>query len=205
MSANFWDERYDKNEYHFGEKPNQWIKTVLGDIGPVSAKTMLEIACGEGRNSVYAAELGYKVTATDISTKGIEKTLALAKKHSLTIETKQFDILEDKITSQFDGLILTFLHFQKIERQKLYDKIGQLLLPGGLFIAEWYHHDQRKLGLTSGGPPDPDMLPTLAELETFFLNSSWDVLELSYKKDNLDEGMGHKGLAALCRIHARLK
>lgn len=52
------------------------------------AKTILDCAAGIGTQSLVLAEMGYEVTATDISSKMIEELEAEAAKRKLRITTK---------------------------------------------------------------------------------------------------------------------
>lgn len=58
----FWNQRFSQDEYVYGTEPNEYLKEKLslllgGDI--------LLPAEGEGRNAVFAAKTGWKVTAFD--------------------------------------------------------------------------------------------------------------------------------------------
>jgi SAM-dependent methyltransferase len=85
MATRFWDERFSTEEYIYGENPNDFIRErVHPHVGQDDAR-VLDLACGEGRNSVYLAKQGYAVTALDFSSVGIEKTHALASKNSIPV------------------------------------------------------------------------------------------------------------------------
>ena len=60
-----WDARYSINDYLFGKDPAQALLRNEEHL-VVEGNTLL-IADGEGRNSVYLAKKGFKVTATDNS------------------------------------------------------------------------------------------------------------------------------------------
>ena len=77
-----WDTRYGKDEYAYGTEPNQFLKEKLEDLEPGS---ILFPAEGEGRNAVYAAQLGWKVSAFDISEVGKQKALKLAGQKKVSI------------------------------------------------------------------------------------------------------------------------
>lgn len=62
-----WDRRYNQEEYVYGVAPNVFLKSLL-DTLPVGS--ILLPAEGEGRNAVYAAQLGWQVDATDLSEMG---------------------------------------------------------------------------------------------------------------------------------------
>ena len=78
-----WDERYANDEYAFGIQPNEYFKEQLEKF---DAGTILLAAEGEGRNAVFAARLGWKVFAFDISSEGKKKALHLAEKNNVTID-----------------------------------------------------------------------------------------------------------------------
>jgi hypothetical protein len=61
---NPWDERYNLPEYIYGTEPNQFLKNFIQKNKP--GKILLP-GDGEGRNSVYAAQSGWKVYAFDSS------------------------------------------------------------------------------------------------------------------------------------------
>ena len=203
-AASFWDEKYEEEDYYFGTQPNAWVKTVLDRLKSPSGTALIELACGEGRNSNYAASLGYKVLATDVSQRGLEKTQALARQNGNSVETRTFNVLDssDVLMESYPVVVVTFLHFPRDLRPHFYKRLAELLSSGGHLIAEWYHPNQRHFGYTSGGPPDPEMMPTLSELEDSFHKEPFQVQDLAYTQATLDEGSGHSGLAALCRIHA---
>ena len=70
MKKEFWNERYAKAEYVYGEEPNDFLKEQLKPGHGV----WLFPAEGEGRNAVYAASLGLQVVAFDQSEAGRAKS-----------------------------------------------------------------------------------------------------------------------------------
>ena len=69
-----WDERYSKPEFAYGTAPNVYFKSKIDKLPP--GKILLP-ADGEGRNSVYAAMLGWDASVFDISREGQRKALEL--------------------------------------------------------------------------------------------------------------------------------
>jgi len=69
-----WNERYSKEEFAFGKQPNNYLKEQLEKI---NRGTILFPAEGEGRNAVFAAKLGWTVSAFDISMEGKRKRFNL--------------------------------------------------------------------------------------------------------------------------------
>ncbi|MCB1173449.1 MAG: class I SAM-dependent methyltransferase [Leptospiraceae bacterium] len=200
--VSFWNERYQNKAYYFGTAPNHFIQHTLDQIGPVENQTLIELGCGEGRNSVYAAGMGYAVTATDVADIGLQKTRALADSNQVELTTRIFDILQGSIQAEYDMVILSFVHMPPEHKNDLYQCISSLCKPGGCVIAEWYHPRQRLDGYSSGGPQDPAMMVTLSELEEVFNQQPWHARHIEYRLDHLHEGQGHVGLAALSRLYA---
>lgn len=67
-----WDKRYAGDEYVYGIHPNIFFKEKIKGIKP--GKILLP-AEGEGRNAVYAAALGWNVSAFDFSDKARDKAI----------------------------------------------------------------------------------------------------------------------------------
>ena len=78
-----WDDRYADSDYLFGTAPNDFLKSIAERLP--SNSRILCLADGEGRNGVYLATLGHKVTAVDQSRVGLEKAKKLAKQKQVSI------------------------------------------------------------------------------------------------------------------------
>lgn len=104
----FWNTRYAAPEFAYGVEPNLFFKTQI-DALPVG-KILLPSE-GEGRNAVYAASLGWNVTAFDYSEEGQQKALELAEKHGVTIYYTIADASEFQTDEKFDVVALIFSHF----------------------------------------------------------------------------------------------
>jgi len=86
-----WNERYSKDEFAFGKQPNNYLKEQLEKL---NVGTILFPAEGEGRNAVFAANLGWTVSAFDISMEGKKKADRLAKINNVTIDYQVGDLQE---------------------------------------------------------------------------------------------------------------
>jgi len=81
--TDFWNERFGAEEYAYGTAPNQYYKEQLDKLLPGK---ILFPAEGEGRNAVFAAKLGWQVTAFDPSIEGKRKAEKLATENSVSID-----------------------------------------------------------------------------------------------------------------------
>ena len=104
MNKDFWNERYGQESYAFGCDPNVFFAGKINELPP--GKLLLP-AEGEGRNAVYAATLGWDVTAFDMSEAGKVKSDQLAQLHNVSIkyEVGTFDTISYPINS-FDCINL---------------------------------------------------------------------------------------------------
>ncbi|WP_233992559.1 SAM-dependent methyltransferase [Salinibacter altiplanensis] len=194
--AAFWNDRFARDEYVYGEAPNQFVASAAETWLPDAAE-VLTLGAGEGRNAVHLARQGHAVTAVDYAAEGLRKTHRLAKKAGVAVETMQADVRSWAPPQTWDAVGTTFLHLPPDERPPLYRLIQDSLRPGGLLIAEWFRPEQRTEGYTSGGPPDVDMMVTDEELRDHFAESGIERLEIA--EPMLDEGM-HEGPGATVRF-----
>ena len=133
-----WDHKYETPEYITGKEPVEWLK---GHSGLLRGKgSALDIASGEGRNAVFAAEKGYQTLAVDISATGIEKARDLADEKGVTIETCVVDLDSWEIKQNAFDLILCF---NFLDRQ-IFPVIKNALKPGGLIFYETFTVDYLK-------------------------------------------------------------
>jgi SAM-dependent methyltransferase len=102
----FWNQRYAEAGYVYGREPNAYIRRFIDDH---EAGSILFPAEGEGRNAVYAAAKGWRVTAFDYSESAREKALALAVGAGLEIDYHLADAEEFPFpTGAYDAVGLCF-------------------------------------------------------------------------------------------------
>ena len=107
-----WNDRYNQKEYAYGERPNNYLKEQLEKL---KAGTILFPAEGEGRNAVFAAKLGWSVSAFDISIEGRKKAIQLAELNDVTIDYKVGELGELNYgKDQFDAIALIYAHFPAV-------------------------------------------------------------------------------------------
>jgi 2-polyprenyl-3-methyl-5-hydroxy-6-metoxy-1,4-benzoquinol methylase len=70
-----WDERYGGGELVWTSTANEFLVSEVADL---PAGRAVDLACGEGRNAVWLAERGWKVTGVDFSPVGLAKAQRLA-------------------------------------------------------------------------------------------------------------------------------
>ena len=75
MDASEWDRRYAAADLVWSAGPNAVVAREADDLPPGRA---LDLASGEGRNAIWLAERGWRVTAVDFSAVATERTRQLA-------------------------------------------------------------------------------------------------------------------------------
>ena len=196
--SGFWDQRYADDSYLFGTAPNAWLVTQAHRIRP--GMRALSVADGEGRNGVWLASRGCKVTAVDASPRAQAKASALALKQGVALSLRTTDLRHWAWPeAAFDLTVAIFAHFRRWDRPVIHQRMLNGLVPGGLVLIEAFSPYQHIY--KTGGPPDLDMLYSAYRLREDFREA--EILELEETETELDEGRGHQGKAAVTRIVAR--
>ena len=194
-----WNERYSDEAFAYGEEPNQYLKEELEKI---PAGRILFPAEGEGRNAVFAAQLGWDVTAFDISQEGKNKANVLAEKRSVSIDYQVGPLEQLNFeTAQFDAIALIYAHFPAKIKSAYHQKLNNLLKKGGTIIFESFSKKHLAYVLADekvGGPKDIDSLFSIDEIKADFPN--YTIIELVEKDIELSEGLYHNGTGSVIRF-----
>lgn len=191
---NNWDRRYDQERFFYGEEPHTRLARELPLLSPGEA---LFLAEGEGRNAVYAAALGHRVTAWDSSAVGRRKALELADRRGVTIDYRLGDIMDgDWDARDWDLIVMVYAHLEPEDMAEVHRRVVAALRPGGHLLHVSFSKAQ--FGRPSGGPPRLEWLHDLDELKRQY--AGLDLLSAEEKEIELDEGKGHRGPAMVIEI-----
>ncbi|MDP4172516.1 MAG: class I SAM-dependent methyltransferase [Bacteroidota bacterium] len=189
-----WDQRFSEEGFAYGSDPNLFFKEELDKHTP--GKILL-LGEGEGRNGVYAAQIGWQVDAFDFSSAAREKALKLAKSKGVELNYTLQDLQDITLPENYyDASALIYLHLDPQLRSQLIKKVIKALKPGGIIIMEVF--DKEQLGRTSGGPKDPELLYSLEEIVEKF--ADLDFITLSKEVTEINEGKYHQGESVLIRF-----
>lgn len=195
----FWNNRYNTGEYVYGIQPNEFFASLI-EKEPTGK--LLLLAEGEGRNAVFAAKLGWEITAVDWSENAKAKALALAEKNNVKIDYHTANVIDFvPIKNYYDASALIFAHFDEEEREVVHQKVIDALKPGGLIIIEAYAKEQ--IGKKSGGPQAVELLYSLEDFVNDFISLDFEIF--SKEIIELTEGDAHKGEAVVIRFVGRKK
>ena len=105
-----WNERFAGEDYWFGTQPNPFVAAQAQRLKP--GMSVLSIADGEGRNGVFLAQQGLKVTSVDLTPNGIAKAKRLAERSGVTMEFICADLeIWDWGPPRFDAIPRSSLSF----------------------------------------------------------------------------------------------
>lgn len=194
-----WEERYKNQQYAYGTEPNEYLKRQLEKI-PVGK--ILFAAEGEGRNAVFAARLGWTVSAFDISSAGKNKALRLAGENGVSMDYCIGELPSlGYEAEQFDAIALIYAHFPAGIKSTYHKLLDKYLREGGIVIFEAFsknHLEYRQKDEKIGGPADLASLFSVEEIKTDFEN--YDIMELAEKEIELSEGLYHNGIGSVIRF-----
>jgi 2-polyprenyl-3-methyl-5-hydroxy-6-metoxy-1,4-benzoquinol methylase len=127
-----FDNTYTDNEAMFG-KSYQELQTYFSSFSDKGA--VLDLGCGQGRDAIFLASVGYQVTAADSSGVGVEQMLKQADLQNLNITGVTQDILSIQTEEKFDVILLDMvLHsFEEEQQAELLQKYTKNLKDDGFF------------------------------------------------------------------------
>lgn len=138
-AGQLWEERYNSvSDYLYGKEPIAFLKYYANVL---KKGRTLDVAMGEGRNSVYLASQGFQVEGVDGSKTAIERARKLAdeKKSAVEAKSQNLDFFLMPLM-KYDTVLMT--HYRP--QPRFFSEIRRGLVAGGTFLLESYTVDQLK-------------------------------------------------------------
>ena len=145
-----WDQIYLSPEGKVPVNPSTIVLETTASLKPGAA---LDVGMGNGRNSVYLARKGWKVTGVDLSAAAVKQALQEAAKLKVEIDGRAADIEKMELgRERYDLILCLYVHMVPVKNAR---KLIEALKPGGLLVVEGHQAEAQSLGLrpVSGGPP----------------------------------------------------
>ena len=118
----------------FNNAPNQLLVETVRSLRPGTA---LDADMGEGRNALYLAQQGWRVTGVDIAEKALDFAQQRAKALGVPLTTEVHDMATyDWGTNKWDLIVLSYAGGRAYAA-----RVAQALKPGGLVVLEAFHMD----------------------------------------------------------------
>jgi SAM-dependent methyltransferase len=197
MKAEAWDERYRSADLVWGVEPNQWVRQEVSDL---PAGRALDIACGEGRNAIWLAGRGWRVSAVDFSAVGLAKARALETRSAPadSIEWVCADVTRYRHPSAVDLALVCYLQLVAAERRAAVRAAAGALAPGGVLLVVGHHTINLDQGV--GGPQDPAVLFSAGDLVED-LDGTDLVVDKAEPANRIVAGADRPAIDALLRAH----
>jgi SAM-dependent methyltransferase len=155
MDSERWNARYEEKGWDPERGPSHFL------VGEFAERTgggrALALACGEGRNAVWLASRGWRVTGVDFSRVALGRARALAARRGVHVDWIRADVTRfaPRPTS-FQLVTILYLQLPGGDRRRVLERTAAAMAPGAeLFMAG---HALRNLGEGTGGPSDPAVL-----------------------------------------------
>ena len=153
MDSRAWDSRYEEKDLVWSAEPNLFLPPIVERL---PGRTALDLACGEGRNTIWLARNGWDVTGIDFSAAGIEKAREIA--GDTAVDWIVADVTTFVPDRKFDLVLIVYVHLDTAAMERLFANAASALAPGGTLIG--VGHALRNLEDGVGGPPYPEILWT---------------------------------------------
>jgi SAM-dependent methyltransferase len=160
MDSQAWDRRYTGRELVWTSEPSRFLVREVDGLAPGRA---LDLACGEGRNTIWLAERGWQVTGVDFSTVGLEKARELQEARRVQAEWIAADLLDYRPELEAFQLVMVFyLQLPAAQRTRIARTAAGAVAPGGTFLH--VGHDSSNIAEGYGGPQTPAVLYTARDV-----------------------------------------
>lgn len=177
-SKDFWDARYSQNPESWGEEPNQFLREV--DLKGLSSA--VDLAGGNGRNSLWLASQGLSVENIDISSVALDQFMLRAELQGLENRClrNESDALQAKFSFAPDLLLVAYLQIPSDQLQRALKNALEQLNGGARVLGVWHAVENLEEGF--GGPQDKSALVSAVQLEQFAESYSWAQLNIQNRQ-----------------------
>ncbi|MCC6223205.1 MAG: class I SAM-dependent methyltransferase [Thermoleophilia bacterium] len=160
MEAQDWDRKWLERLKGPDRDPNRFLVEVGSARSPGRA---LDLACGVGRNAVWLAERGWRVTAIDFSDLALEHARARGAAYGVAVDWQRADLREyEPPAGAFELVLVAYLQLPVAERRRVWRRAAAAVAPGGVLIVVGHHRDNLEHGYA--GPRSPGALYTEREI-----------------------------------------
>jgi len=187
-SEKFWDARYREQPKSWGVDPNIFLSQI--DLQGLSSS--VDLAGGNGRNSLWLADQGLKAENVDISSVALEQFLERAEQRD--ISDKCLATQSDATTAKFqltpELLVIAYLQIPASEFAKAFHNALAQVADGAKVFGVWHAVENLEDGY--GGPPSKDVLVSKDQLEQLASEHSWKQLKIENRNREINTEDGVK-------------
>jgi 2-polyprenyl-3-methyl-5-hydroxy-6-metoxy-1,4-benzoquinol methylase len=130
LEDDFWNRFFTEGKANYNRAPNAFLVEIVEGRKPGTA---LDYGMGEGRNALYLAKKGWRVSGFDPAAKAVAMAQRRAKELGLTLDTKTVrDTDYDFGHERFDVVLFSWMMPDRANVARTIDA----LKPGGLVVME---------------------------------------------------------------------
>ena len=181
--AALFDRVYSAKTPPFKSSPSQLLSALVEDVKPGTA---LDVHMGQGRNAIFLAQKGWKVTGFDISQEAIQAAKAEATRARVVIDARReghehFDFGK----SRWDLIVMTYAWIP-LDDAALLERIMSSLRPGGRVVFEHYRRPTcRPPEKGEWVPCANEMLKVFQRLRVVYYQETNDLPDWASRKSEL--------------------
>ena len=186
-----WNDRYDSGAFGpLPDAPARWLvdhEDLLRDVARRAAQPRaIDVACGDGRNAVRLAELGFAVDAVDISDVAIAALRDAASRRGLRLDARVLDLERETPAADAYDVVVCMRYLQR----DLFPALRRALRRGGVLLYETFSRAHVE---ELGKPFNPAYVLDRGELREAFA----DLEVLDYREGVAELGHGPSGVASI--------
>ena len=201
MHSQGWDQKYSTDEYIYTKTANRFV---IEYCEPLTGKTAIDLAGGEGRNSVWLAKQGYRVENVDFSKVALDKFMAFAKEENvenLCLATCADATSFDSQLGQVDLAIIAYLQVKQELLAQAIKRLAENVKLGGHLFGVWHSRDNLVGGF--GGPKDPEELPNVETITAALAGTGLQIIELTNREGQIQTREGLRPSVTLVLLAQR--
>ena len=201
MDSNYWDEKYSVDEFVYTKLENRFVVEYCSDL--VGSRA-IDLAGGEGRNSVWLAKKGWQVENIDFSEVALDKYLKYAQAEHVAghcTATCQDAVTFSPQSTPVDLGVIAYLQINQNDLQLAIRRLAQHIASGGHLFGVWHSRDNLEGGF--GGPRDPEVLPNVATITQALEGTGLEIIELKNRDGQIQTREGLKPSVTLVLLAKR--
>lgn len=184
----FWENEYLNKESSVFGNPSKEVVDIVKHLKK-DAK-ILDVGCGDGRHTLYLANLGFQVDAFDISENAIKKVDYLKMQNDLTVNTYVCDALNFDFKYKYDLIIIhgVLQYIDKAEQPVIIEKLKEWTNKNGYHIIAVFTDDE---------PVPPDLKDVMVgvfrngEIKDYYKDWQIEMFEAYKFNDEHENGIKH--------------
>jgi 2-polyprenyl-3-methyl-5-hydroxy-6-metoxy-1,4-benzoquinol methylase len=137
------DEYLEVYQHRNEADARELVQLILKSVNLSKNASVLDLACGAGRHSIFFAKRGYKVTAVDLSDNLLRVAKKSAERNKVSIDFLKADLRHFSTNRNFDLIVNLFTSFgyfeSDAENLKLFETVNKYLSPSGYFVLDYFN------------------------------------------------------------------